>query len=191
MFQAKVQRDDRVVVFGVGGIGLNVLQGARLAGARQIIAVDANPQREESALKFGATHFVNVQDHGEGIVEHLQQLTGGGADFCFECIGNVEVMRQALAATNPYWGRAVVVGIAPAGKKLSCDAISLIMGRGISGSVFGGARGRTDLPKVVDWYMNGDIMIDELVTHTMTLEDVNHGFDLMRRGESIRTAIIL
>lgn len=191
MFQAKVKRDDKVIVFGVGGIGLNVLQGARLAGARQIVAVDANPLREESALKFGATHFVNVHDHGDKIVEHLQQITGGGADYCFECIGNVEVMRQALAATNPYWGRAIVVGIAPAGKKVSFDAISLILGRGISGSVFGGAKGKTDLPKVVDWYMNGDIMVDELVTHTMKLEDINHGYDLMRRGESIRTAIVL
>ena len=189
MWTAGVERDTKVIVFGVGGIGLNAIQGAKLAGARLIVAVDTNPGREEAARKFGATHFVNPQALNGDVVQHLVELTGGGADYCIECIGNVDVMRQAIESSNRCWGKTVIVGVAPFGTSVVLDPFSLIQGRTITGSAFGSAKGRTDVPKVVDWYMNGDINIDDLVTHTLALEDINEGYDLMRRGESIRSVI--
>ena len=191
LWTAGVKRDTKVVVFGVGGIGLNAVQGAKLAGASLVIAVDTNPGREEAALKFGATHFVNPRALDEDLVQHLVKLTGGGADYCIECIGSVDVMRQAIQSSHACWGKTVIVGVAPHGSIVQLDPFSLILGRTITGSAFGSAKGRTDVPKVVDWYMNGHINIDDLVTHTLALEEINHGYDLMRRGESIRSVIEL
>ena len=189
MFDAKVAEGDKVVVFGVGGIGLNVIQGAALAKSSMIIAIDTNPAREADARKFGATHFVNPRAIDGELTAALHALTKTGADHSFECIGNVDVMREALDATNPYWGRCTIVGIAGHDKQLQINPVGMMMGRSLKGNLFGGARGRTDTPKVVDWYMDGKINIDDLVTHSLPFEKINEGFDLLRRGESIRTVL--
>src|SRR6186997_1009019 len=186
---AKVQVGDNVVVFGLGGIGLNVLQGARMAGANMIVGVDINPDREEWGRKFGMTHFVNPRDVGE-IVAHLVALTDGGADYTFDCTGNTTVMRQALEACHRGWGESVVIGVAEAGKEIATRPFQLVTGRVWKGTAFGGARGRTDTPKIVDWYMDGKIEIDPMITHTLPLERINEAFDLMHAGESIRTVVV-
>ena len=187
---AKVEPGANVVVFGLGGIGLNVVQGARIAGANMIIGVDLNPARQALAKKFGMTHFVNPTDVGGDLVAHLVELTGGGADYSFECIGNVEVMRQALECCHRGWGVSVIIGVAGSGKEIKTRPFQLVTGRTWKGTAFGGARGRTDVPKIVDWYMDGKINIDDLITHTMPFENINHGFELMHSGESIRSVVI-
>ena len=187
---AKVEPGANVVVFGLGGIGLNVVQGARMAGANMIIGVDLNPARQTLAKKFGMTHFVNPTDVGGDLVAHLVELTGGGADYSFECIGNVEVMRQALECCHRGWGVSVIIGVAGSGKEIKTRPFQLVTGRTWKGTAFGGARGRTDVPKIVDWYMDGKINIDDLITHTLPLENINHGFKLMHSGESIRSVVI-
>src|SRR5450830_130020 len=185
IFTAKVEAGANVVVFGLGGIGLNVIQGAKMVGADKIIGVDINPARQEMARQFGMTHFINPKEV-ENVVDAIVQLTDGGADYSFECIGNTQVMRQALECTHKGWGRSIIIGVAEAGAEISTRPFQLVTGRKWEGSAFGGARGRTDVPKIVDWYMEGKINIDDLITHTMPLEDINKGFDLMKRGESIR-----
>jgi len=190
IFTAKVEVGSKVVVFGLGGIGLNVIQGARLAGADMIIGVDLNPGREAMARKFGMTHFVNPKDVEGDLVPYLVSLTKGGADYTFECIGNTQVMRQALECAHKGWGTSVIIGVAPAGAEISTRPFQLVTGRNWRGSAFGGARGRSDVPKIVDWYMEGKIDIDSLITHTMPLEKINDAFDLMHRGESIRSVVI-
>jgi S-(hydroxymethyl)glutathione dehydrogenase / alcohol dehydrogenase len=189
LFSAKVEPGANVVVFGLGGIGLNVIQGAKMVGADRIVGVDINPQREAMARRFGMTHFVNPKEVPD-LVDHLVQLTGGGADFSFECIGNVQTMRQALECTHKGWGRSIVIGVAPAGAEISTRPFQLVTGRKWEGSAFGGARGRTDVPKIVDWVMDGKLKIDELITHRLKLEDINEGFALMERGESIRSVVV-
>jgi S-(hydroxymethyl)glutathione dehydrogenase/alcohol dehydrogenase len=189
IFSAKVEPGANVAVFGLGGIGLNVIQGARLAGADKIIGVDLNPAREAMAHRFGMTHFINPKDV-PSVVEAIQQLTDGGADFSFECIGNVDVMRQALECTHKGWGRSIIIGVAEAGAEIKTRPFQLVTGRKWEGSAFGGARGRSDVPKIVDWYMDKKIKIDELITHRLKLEDINEGFDLMKRGESIRSVVV-
>jgi S-(hydroxymethyl)glutathione dehydrogenase/alcohol dehydrogenase len=186
---AKVEPGACVVVFGLGGIGLNVIQGARMAGAEMIVGVDLNPNRKTMAEKFGMTHFVNPREVEGDLVPYLVDLTKGGADYSFECIGNVKVMRQALECTHRGWGKSVVVGVAGAGQEIATRPFQLVTGRGWMGTAFGGARGRTDVPRVVDWYMDGKINIDDLITHVLPFEQINEGFDLMRRGESIRTVV--
>jgi S-(hydroxymethyl)glutathione dehydrogenase/alcohol dehydrogenase len=186
---AKVQPGDNVVVFGLGGIGLNVVQGARMAGANMIVGVDINNARRAMAEKFGVTHFVNPNELGRELVPYLTDLTDGGADFSFECIGNVNVMRQALECCHRGWGTSVIIGVAGAGQEISTRPFQLVTGRVWKGTAFGGARGRTDVPKIVDWYMNGKINIDDLITHVLPFAEINAGFDLMRRGESIRTVL--
>ncbi|KFN45814.1 alcohol dehydrogenase [Arenimonas malthae CC-JY-1] len=190
IFTAKVEVGSKVVVFGLGGIGLNVIQGARLAGADMIVGVDLNPGREAMARKFGMTHFVNPKDVEGDLVPYLVSLTKGGADYTFECIGNTQVMRQALECAHKGWGTSVIIGVAPAGAEISTRPFQLVTGRNWRGSAFGGARGRTDVPKIVDWYMDGKIDIDSLITHTMPLEKINDAFDLMHRGESIRSVVV-
>lgn len=190
MFTAKVEPNSTAVVFGLGGIGLNVIQGLRMIGARQIVGVDMNPAKEAVGRKFGMTHFVNPKDHGNDLVGHLVELTGGGADYSFECIGNVDVMRAALECCHKGWGESVIIGVAGAGKEISTRPFQLVTGRVWRGSAFGGARGRTDVPKIVDMYMDGRIDIDSLITHTMPLEDINKAFDLMHSGESIRSVVL-
>ena len=190
IFTAKVQPGDRVVVFGLGGIGLNVIQGARLAGADQIIGVDINPGRERMARKFGLTHFVNPREVEGDIVPHLVDLTGGGADHSFECVGNTALMRQALECAHKGWGKSTIIGVAASGAEISTRPFQLVTGRVWQGSAFGGARGRTDVPRIVDWYMEGKINIDDLITHVMPLDQINEGFDLMTRGESIRGVVV-
>jgi S-(hydroxymethyl)glutathione dehydrogenase/alcohol dehydrogenase len=190
IFTAKVQPGDRVVVFGLGGIGLNVVQGARLAGADMIIGVDINPGRRALAQKFGMTHFVNPKEVEGDIVAHLVELTRGGADHSFECVGNPRLMRQALECAHKGWGKSTIIGVAGAGEEIATRPFQLVTGRVWQGSAFGGARGRTDVPKIVDWYMEGKINIDDLITHTLPLERINEGFDLMARGESIRSVVI-
>ena len=187
---AKVEPGARVVVFGLGGIGLNVIQGARLAGAEMIVGVDLNPRRREIAEKFGMTHFVNPNEVGGDLVPYLVSLTKGGADYSFECIGNVKVMRQALECCHKGWGVSVVIGVAGAGQEISTRPFQLVTGRVWKGSAFGGARGRTDVPRIVDWYMDGRINIDDLITHILPFEQINQGFELMRRGESIRSVVV-
>ena len=187
---AKVEPGSNVVVFGLGGIGLNVVQGARLAGADMIVGVDLNPARREIAERFGMTHFVNPREVRGDVVAHLVELTGGGADYSFECIGNVEVMRQALECAHRGWGVSTIIGVAGAGQEIRTRPFQLVTGRVWKGSAFGGARGRTDVPKIVDWYMDGKIDIDSLITHTMPLEDINRAFDLMHAGESIRSVVV-
>ncbi len=187
---AKVEVGANVVVFGLGGIGLNVVQGARMAGANMIVGVDLNPARKTLAEKFGMTHFVNPKDAGADLVAHLVELTGGGADYSFECIGNVEVMRQALECCHRGWGVSVIIGVAGAGQEIKTRPFQLVTGRVWKGTAFGGARGRTDVPKIVDWYMEGKINIDDLITHVMPLEKINDGFDLMHKGESIRSVVV-
>ena len=186
---AKVEPGANVVVFGLGGIGLNVVQGARMVGADKIVGVDINPARQPLAEKFGMTHFVNPREVEGDLVPYLVDLTGGGADYSFECIGNVEVMRQALECAHKGWGVSVIIGVAGSGQEISTRPFQLVTGRVWKGSAFGGARGRTDVPRIVDWYMEGKINIDDLITHTMPLEEINTGFDLMHRGESIRSVV--
>ena len=188
IFEAKVEMGSTVAVFGLGGIGLNVIQGCRLAGASRIIGIDINPQREALGRKFGMTDFVNPKDV-ENVVDHIVQLTGG-VDYSFECIGNVEVMRQALECCHKGWGESWIIGVAGAGQEISTRPFQLVTGRVWRGTAFGGARGRTDVPRIVDWYMDRKINIDDLITHTMPLEQINNAFDLMHGGESIRSVVL-
>jgi S-(hydroxymethyl)glutathione dehydrogenase/alcohol dehydrogenase len=190
IYTAKVQPGANVVVFGLGGIGLNVIQGARMAGANMIIGVDINPGRKALAEKFGMTHFVNPTEVDGDLVAHLVELTKGGADFSFECVGNVKLMRQALECCHKGWGVSVIIGVAGAGQEISTRPFQLVTGRVWKGSAFGGARGRTDVPRIVDWYMDGKINIDDLITHTMPLEKINEAFDLMQAGKSIRSVVV-
>jgi S-(hydroxymethyl)glutathione dehydrogenase/alcohol dehydrogenase len=187
---AKVETGANVVVFGLGGIGLNVIQGARLAGANMIVGVDLNPARKELATKFGMTHFVNPKEVEGDLVPYLVNLTKGGADYSFECIGNVKVMRQALECCHKGWGVSVIIGVAGAGQEISTRPFQLVTGRVWKGTAFGGARGRTDVPKIVDWYMEKKINIDDLITHKLKLQDINQGFDLMHEGKSIRSVVV-
>jgi len=186
---AKVEPGANVVVFGLGGIGLNVIQGARMAGANMIVGVDLNPSRKPLAEKFGMTHFVNPKEVEGDLVPYLVNLTKGGADYSFECIGNVEVMRQALECCHKGWGVSVIIGVAGAGQEIKTRPFQLVTGRVWKGTAFGGAKGRRDVPKIVDWYMEGKINIDDLITHQLALEDINKGFDLMHSGESIRSVV--
>jgi len=186
---AKVEPGANVVVFGLGGIGLNVIQGARLAGADKIVGVDLNPKKKALAEKFGMTHFVNPAEVEGDLTPYLVDLTRGGADYSFECIGNVDVMRVALECCHKGWGEAVIIGVAPAGAEISTRPFQLVTGRVWRGTAFGGAKGRTEVPKIVDWYMDGKIMIDDLITHTMPLDEINTAFDLMHAGESIRSVV--
>jgi len=187
---AKVEPGANVVVFGLGGIGLNVVQGAKLAGAGMIVGVDVNPAREALARKFGLTHFVNPKTLKGDLVGHLVELTGGGADYSFECVGNVDLMRQALECCHRGWGVSTIIGVAGAGQEISTRPFQLVTGRVWKGTAFGGARGRTDVPKIVDWYMDRRINIDDLITHTMPLERINEAFDLMHAGTSIRSVVL-
>ncbi|MCB1985173.1 MAG: S-(hydroxymethyl)glutathione dehydrogenase/class III alcohol dehydrogenase [Burkholderiales bacterium] len=189
LFTAKVEAGSNIAVFGLGGIGLNVIQGARMVGADKIIGIDINSKREAMAREFGMTHFLNPNEVPD-IVDAIVQLTDGGADYSFECIGNTKVMRQALECTHKGWGRSIIIGVAEAGAEISTRPFQLVTGRKWEGTAFGGARGRTDVPKIVDWYMEGKINIDSLITHTLKLEDINEGFRLMKAGESIRSVVI-
>ncbi len=189
IYTAKVEPGANVVVFGLGGIGLNVVQGARMAGADKIIGVDINPDRETLARSFGLTHFVNPIDVQGDLVAHLVELTGGGADYSFECVGNISLMRQALECCHRGWGVSVIIGVAGAGQEIGTRPFQLVTGRVWKGSAFGGARGRTDVPKLVDWYMQGKIEIDRLITHKLPLARINEAFDLMHEGKSIRTVV--
>ncbi len=186
---AKVKPGDNVVVFGLGGIGLNVLQGARIAGANMIVGVDINPGKKALAEQFGMTHFVNPKEVEGDLVPYLVDLTKGGADYSFECVGNVELMRAALECCHKGWGESIIIGVAGAGEEISTRPFQLVTGRVWKGSAFGGAKGRTDVPKIVDWYMDGKINIDDLITHKMPLEKINEAFTLMHSGESIRTVL--
>ena len=190
MNTAKVEIGSRAVVFGLGGIGLNVIQGLRIAGADQIVGVDLNPAKRAMAEKFGMTDFVNPAEVEGDLVPYLVDLTGGGADYSFDATGNVRVMRAALECAHKGWGESVIIGVAPAGAEISTRPFQLVTGRVWRGTAFGGARGRTDVPKIVDWYMDGKIEIDPMITHTMTLETINEGFDLMHAGESIRSVVV-
>jgi S-(hydroxymethyl)glutathione dehydrogenase/alcohol dehydrogenase len=187
---AKVEAGANCVVFGLGGIGLNVIQGLRMVGADIIVGVDINPSRRELAERFGMTHFVNPTEVEDDLVTYLVDLTRGGADYSFECIGNVEVMRQALECCHKGWGESVIIGVAGAGQEIATRPFQLVTGRVWRGTAFGGARGRTDVPKIVDWYMEGKIEIDDLITHTMPLDEINRAFDLMHAGESIRSVVL-
>ena len=189
IFTAKVEPGSKVIVFGLGGIGLNVIQGAKMVGADMIIGVDINPKKRELAEKFGMTHFVNPKEVEGDLVAYLVDLTKGGADYTFECIGNVKVMRQALECCHKGWGQSIIIGVAGAGEEISTRPFQLVTGRVWKGSAFGGARGRTDVPKIVDWYMQGKINIDDLITHVMPIEKINEGFELMHQGESIRSVV--
>jgi S-(hydroxymethyl)glutathione dehydrogenase/alcohol dehydrogenase len=188
---AKVWPGANVAVFGLGGIGLNVIQGARMVGADRIIGIDLNNGRKAMAEKFGMTDFLNPDEIGaDRVVQAIVDITGGGADFSFECIGNVKVMRQALECTHRGWGESIIIGVAGAGQEIATRPFQLVTGRSWRGTAFGGARGRTDVPKIVDWYMQGKIDIDSLITHVMPLDRINHGFELMERGESIRSVVV-
>jgi S-(hydroxymethyl)glutathione dehydrogenase/alcohol dehydrogenase len=187
---AKVEPGANVVVFGLGGIGLNVIQGARMVGANMIVGVDTNDAKEEWGRKFGMTHFVNPGSVSGDLAAHLVELTDGGADYSFECIGNVEVMRAALECAHKGWGESIIIGVAGAGQEISTRPFQLVTGRSWRGTAFGGARGRTDVPKIVDWYMDGRIQIDPMITHKLQLEDINQAFDLMHAGESIRSVVV-
>src|SRR5688572_23611126 len=189
IFTAKVEAGANVVVFGLGGIGLNVIQGARMVGAGRIVGIDVNPRREAMARRFGMTHFINPKDVPD-VVDAIVQLTDGGADHSFECIGNTTTMRQALECCHKGWGQSIIIGVAEAGAEIRTRPFQLVTGRVWKGSAFGGARGRTDVPKLVDWYMEGKLNIDDLITHTLKLEDINKGFDLMKSGESIRSVVV-
>ncbi|OIP69579.1 MAG: S-(hydroxymethyl)glutathione dehydrogenase/class III alcohol dehydrogenase [Oscillatoriales cyanobacterium CG2_30_40_61] len=186
---AKVEPGSNVVVFGLGGIGLNVIQGAKMVGANKIIGVDLNTNKKAIAEKFGMTHFVNPQEIQGDLVSYLVELTDGGADYSFECIGNVKVMRQALECCHKGWGVSVIIGVAGAGEEISTRPFQLVTGRVWKGTAFGGAKSRTDVPKIVDWYRDGKINIDDLITHVMPIEKINEAFDLMQKGESIRTVV--
>ncbi|MDC3286317.1 S-(hydroxymethyl)glutathione dehydrogenase/class III alcohol dehydrogenase [Alphaproteobacteria bacterium] len=187
---AKAEVGCRAVVFGLGGIGLNVIQGLRLSGASQIVGVDMNDDKEAWGRKFGMTDFVNPNEVSGDLTGHLVELTGGGADYSFECIGNVNVMRTALECAHKGWGESIIIGVAGAGQEITTRPFQLVTGRSWRGTAFGGARGRTDVPKIVDWYMDGKIDIDPMITHTLALEDINKGFDLMHEGASIRSVVI-
>jgi S-(hydroxymethyl)glutathione dehydrogenase/alcohol dehydrogenase len=186
---AKVEPGSSVVIFGLGGIGLNVIQGAKMVGANKIIGVDVNPKRKAMAEKFGMTHFVNPKEVKGDLVAHLVELTDGGADYSFECVGNVDLMRQALECCHRGWGTSIVVGVAGAGQEIKTRPFQLVTGRNWRGTAFGGVRGRTEVPGIVDWYMDKKINIDDLITHVMPLEKINDAFDLMHRGESIRSVV--
>jgi S-(hydroxymethyl)glutathione dehydrogenase / alcohol dehydrogenase len=186
---AKVEPGATVVVFGLGGIGLNVVQGAKLVGAGMIVGVDINPDREAWGRRFGMTHFVNPREVGD-VVAHLVALTDGGADYSFDCTGNTEVMRQALECCHRGWGESIIIGVAEAGKEIATRPFQLVTGRVWKGTAFGGARGRTDVPKLVDWYMSGKIAIDPMITHVLTLDEINRGFELMHAGDSIRSVVV-
>ncbi len=191
IYTAKVWPGANVAVFGLGGIGLNVIQGARMVGADKIIGIDLNPEKRAMAEKFGMTHFINPDEVGrDKVVQAIVDLTGGGADFSFECIGNVHTMRQALECCHRGWGESIIIGVAGSGQEIATRPFQLVTGRVWRGTAFGGARGRTDVPKIVDWYMDGKINIDDLITHTMPLEKINDGFDLMHEGKSIRSVVI-
>jgi S-(hydroxymethyl)glutathione dehydrogenase/alcohol dehydrogenase len=187
---AKVEAGANVIVFGLGGIGLNVVQGAKMVGANMIVGVDVNPARQALAAKFGMTHFVNPKEVKDDLVGHLVELTGGGADYSFECVGSVDLMRQALECCHRGWGVSVIIGVAGAGQEIRTRPFQLVTGRVWKGTAFGGARGRTDVPKIVDWYMEHRINIDDLITHKLRLEDINKAFDLMHAGESIRSVVV-
>jgi S-(hydroxymethyl)glutathione dehydrogenase/alcohol dehydrogenase len=187
---ARVEPGANVVVFGLGGIGLNVIQGAKLVGANMIVGVDINPGRKALAEKFGMTHFVNPKEVKGDLVPYLVELTKGGADYSFECVGNVTLMRQALECCHKGWGVSVIIGVAGAGQEISTRPFQLVTGRVWKGTAFGGAKGRTDVPKIVDWYMDKKINIDDLITHTLPLDRINEGFDLMHAGKSIRTVVV-
>jgi S-(hydroxymethyl)glutathione dehydrogenase / alcohol dehydrogenase len=187
---AKVEPGANVIVFGLGGIGLNVIQGAKLVGANQIIGVDINPKREDWGRKFGMTHFVNPNDVKGDLVAHLVELTGGGADYTFDCTGNTTVMRQALESCHRGWGESIIIGVAEAGKEIATRPFQLVTGRVWKGTAFGGARGRTDVPRIVDWYMDKKIQIDPMITHKFPLDRINEAFDLMHKGESIRSVVV-
>lgn len=189
IYTANAEPGSKVIVFGLGGIGLNVIQGARMVGADMIIGVDINPAKRELAEKFGMTHFVNPKEVEGDLVPYLVDLTKGGADYTFECIGNVNVMRQALECCHKGWGQSIIIGVAGAGEEIRTRPFQLVTGRVWKGSAFGGARGRTDVPKIVDWYMQGKINIDDLITHVMPIEKINEGFELMHKGESIRSVV--
>lgn len=191
VYTAKVWPGANVVVFGLGGIGLNVIQGARMVGADKIIGVDLNPAKAGMATKFGMTHFINPDEVGrDKVVEAIVDLSGGGADFSFECIGSTATMRQALECCHRGWGESIIIGVAPSGQEVSTRPFQLVTGRVWKGSAFGGARGRSDVPKIVDWYMEGKINIDDLITHTMPLDKINTAFDLMHEGKSIRSVVV-
>jgi S-(hydroxymethyl)glutathione dehydrogenase / alcohol dehydrogenase len=191
IYTAKVWAGANVAVFGLGGIGLNVIQGARMVGADKIIGIDLNPGKRAMAEKFGMTHFINPDEIGrDKVVQAVVDLTGGGADFSFECIGNVHTMRQALECCHRGWGESIVIGVAASGQEISTRPFQLVTGRVWRGTAFGGARGRSDVPKIVDWYMEGKINIDDLITHTMPLEEINTAFDLMHEGKSIRSVVV-
>ena len=189
LFTAKVEAGANVAVFGLGGIGLNVIQGAKMVGADKIIGIDVNPAREAMARRFGMTHFLDPKEHAN-VVDAIVQLTDGGADYSFECVGSTSLMRQALECTHKGWGRSIIIGVAEAGAEIATRPFQLVTGRKWEGSAFGGARGRTDVPKIVDWYMDGKINIDDLITHRLRLDDINEGFALMKRGESIRSVVV-
>ena len=186
---AKVEAGTNCIVFGLGGIGLNVLQGLKLVGANQIVGVDMNDDKEAWGRQFGMTDFVNPSKVKGDLTAHLVELTGGGADYTFECIGNVDVMRVALESAHKGWGESIIIGVAGAGKEITTRPFQLVTGRSWRGTAFGGARGRTDVPKIVDWYMDNKIQIDPMITHTLALEDINQGFDLMHAGKSIRAVV--
>ena len=188
-FDAKVEPGSTVAVFGLGGIGLNVIQGAKMVGADRIIGVDINPAREELGRKFGMTDFVNPKDN-DNVTEEIIEITGGGVDYSFECIGNTDTMRQALECCHKGWGESFIIGVAGAGQEISTRPFQLVTGRSWKGTAFGGARGRTDVPRIVEWYMDGKIQIDPLITHTMPLEEINNAFDLMHEGASIRSVVV-
>ncbi len=191
IYTAKVWPGANVAVFGLGGIGLNVIQGAKMVGADKIIGIDLNPQKRAMAEKFGLTHFINPDEVGrDKVVQAIVDLTGGGADFSFECIGNVHTMRQALECCHRGWGESIIIGVAGSGQEIATRPFQLVTGRVWRGTAFGGARGRTDVPKIVDWYMEGKINIDDLITHTMPLDEINHAFELMHEGKSIRSVVV-
>ncbi|MEO0872432.1 MAG: zinc-binding dehydrogenase, partial [Pseudomonadota bacterium] len=186
---AKVQPGDNVVVFGLGGIGLNVIQGAKLAGAARIVGVDINPAKQPWGERFGMTDFVNPRETTD-VVAHIVEMLDGGADYSFDCTGNTDVMRDALECCHKGWGTSVIIGVAEAGKEIATRPFQLVTGRNWRGTAFGGAKGRTDVPEIVDWYMNGKIAIDPMITHRLSLEEINTGFDLMHAGESIRSVVV-
>ena len=190
MNTAKVEIGSRAIVFGLGGIGLNVIQGLKLAGADQIVGVDLNSGKQSMAKKFGMTDFVNPSDVSDDLVAHLVKITNGGADYTFDATGNVNVMRTALESAHKGWGESIIIGVAPAGAEISTRPFQLVTGRVWKGTAFGGARGRTDVPKIVDWYMEGKIQIDPMITHSFSLDDINKGFDLMHEGKSIRSVVV-
>ena len=189
LWTAKVEPGSTVVVFGLGGIGLNVIQGARMAGATTIVGIDINPVREPIARELGLTHFIDPRAHGDKLVGHIVELTGGGADYSFECVGDVKLMRQALECCHRGWGVSVIIGVAGAGQEIATRPFQLVTGRVWKGTAFGGARGRTDVPRIIDWYMDKRIEIDSMITHTLPLERINDGFDLMHAGKSIRAVV--